>query len=282
MAEPLVAPELVTPPLGLVALLGRPELHPALREPLRSQLRPPLESVGVGDLAEATSVLTRRKRNGPSAAAPPAPVNPLIPPVVPVGLGPAQTPALGATDGSGSSNRTESTRRRGVLRADWTRKHRERRPAVALAFLPHEEVEGDPNAWVSLTRRIDALRDAAAGAGCALALVVVGDDAPERLPEDRVAALTRQARIDRSALVSMPQPPTPDAMRAGCHNLAGLLRRRCERRAAGLSRWFDARPGFKAGIFSEFHGDWGGACACTRPRTTVWWRHTSRRRRRRG
>ena len=34
MAEPLVAPELVTPPLGLVALLGRPELHPALREHL--------------------------------------------------------------------------------------------------------------------------------------------------------------------------------------------------------------------------------------------------------
>ena len=46
MAEPLVAPELMTPPLGLVALLGRPELHPALREHLRSQLRPPLESVG--------------------------------------------------------------------------------------------------------------------------------------------------------------------------------------------------------------------------------------------
>ena len=225
MAEPLVAPELVTPPLGLVALLGRPELHPALREHLRSQLRPPLESVGVGDLAEATSVLTRRKRNGPSAAPPAAPVNPLIPPVAPGGIGPAQIPAQGATEGSGSSNPSDGTDapRRGVLRADWTRKHRERRPAVALAFLPHEEVEGDPNAWVSLTRRIDALRDAAAGAGCALALVVVGDDAPERLPEDRVAALTRQAKIDRSALVSMPQPPTPDAMRAVgalCANLA--------------------------------------------------------------
>ena len=84
MAEPLVAPELMTPPLGLVALLGRPELHPALREHLRSQLRPPLESVGVGDLAEATSVLTRRKRNEPSAVPPPAPTNPLIPPVVPL------------------------------------------------------------------------------------------------------------------------------------------------------------------------------------------------------
>ena len=268
MAEPLVAPELVTPPLGLVALLGRPELHPALREHLRSQLRPPLESVGVGDLAEATSVLTRRKRNGPSAAAPPAPANPLIPPVVPVGLGPAQTPALGATDGSGSSNPSDGTDapRRGMLRADWTRKHRERRPAVALAFLPHEEVEGDPNAWVSLTRRIDALRDAATGAGCALALVVVGDDAPERLPEDRVAALTRQAKIDRSALVSMPQPPTPDAMRAVgalCANLAkAYYVGECARHAAktlpggGIEA---AEPGFKAGIFCEFHGDWGGA-----------------------
>ena len=267
MAEPLVAPELVTPPLGLVALLGRPELHPALREHLRSQLRPPLESVGVGDLAEATSVLTRRKRNGPSAAPPPAPVNPLIPPVAPVGIGPAQIPAQGATEGSGSSNPSDGTDapRRGLLRADWTRKHRERRPAVALAFLPHEEVEGDPNAWVSLTRRIDALRDAAAGAGCALALVVVGDDAPERLPEDRVAALTRQARIDRSALVSMPQPPTPDAMRAVgalCANLAkAYYVGECARHAAKTlpGRIEAAEPGFKAGIFSEFHGDWGGA-----------------------
>ena len=100
MAEPLVAPELMTPPLGLVALLGRPELHPALREHLRSQLRPPLESVGVGDLAEATSVLTRRKRNGPSAAPPPAPTNPLIPPVVPLAQAQVPTQAPGATDGS--------------------------------------------------------------------------------------------------------------------------------------------------------------------------------------
>ena len=126
--------------------------------------------------------------------------------------------APGATDGSGSpvisADGTDRSSRQGLLRADWTRKHRERRPAVALAFLPHEEVEGDPNAWVTLTRRIDALRDAAASAGSRLALVVVGDDAPERLPEDRVAALTRQAGIARNHLVSMPQPPTPDAMRA--------------------------------------------------------------------
>ena len=270
MAEPLVAPELMTPPLGLVALLGRPELHPALREHLRSQLRPPLESVGVGDLAEATSVLTRRKRNGPSAAPPPAPTNPLIPPVVPLSQAQVPTQAPGATDGSGSpvisADGTEGSSRQGLLRADWTRKHRERRPAVALAFLPHEEVEGDPNAWVTLTRRIDALRDAAASAGSRLALVVVGDDAPERLPEDRVAALTRQAGIARNHLVSMPQPPTPDAMRAVgtlCADLAKVYYvAECARHATktnvprGIAA---AEPGFKAGIFSEFHGDWGGA-----------------------
>ena len=270
MAEPLVAPELMTPPLGLVALLGRPELHPALREHLRSQLRPPLESVGVGDLAEATSVLTRRKRNGPSAAPPPAPTNPLIPPVVPLAQAQVPTQAPGATDGSGSpvisADGTDRSSRQGLLRADWTRKHRERRPAVALAFLPHEEVEGDPNAWVTLTRRIDALRDAAASAGSRLALVVVGDDAPERLPEDRVAALTRQAGIARNHLVSMPQPPTPDAMRAVgtlCADLAKVYYvAECARHATktnvprGIAA---AEPGFKAGIFSEFHGDWGGA-----------------------
>ena len=34
-----------TPPLGLVALLGMPDLHPAVREHLRSELRPPLNCV---------------------------------------------------------------------------------------------------------------------------------------------------------------------------------------------------------------------------------------------
>ena len=152
-----------------------------------------------------------------------------------------------------------------MLRADWTRKHRERRPAVALAFLPHEEVEGDPNAWVSLTRRIDALRDAAAGAGCALALVVVGDARPPRTPEDRVAALTLSGP-DRQVRPGVHAPaanPGRDESR-GCavrQPREGVLRRRV-RQTRGKTlpgRIEAAEPGFKAGIFSEFHGDWGGA-----------------------
>ena len=63
----------------------------------------------------------------------------------------------------------------------------------------------------------------------------------------------------------MPQPPTPDAMRAVgalCANLAkAYYVGECARHAAKTlpGRIEAAEPGFKAGIFSEFHGDWGGA-----------------------
>ena len=41
--------ELVTPPLALVALLGCPELHSTVGEFLRSQHRPPINSIGVAE-----------------------------------------------------------------------------------------------------------------------------------------------------------------------------------------------------------------------------------------
>ena len=64
-SSPLVAEELLTPPLGLVALLGRADLHPAIREHLRTELRPPLECCSAGavvgggcdDLADASRVI---------------------------------------------------------------------------------------------------------------------------------------------------------------------------------------------------------------------------------
>ena len=46
--------ELVTPPLALVALLGCPESHSTVGEFLRSQHRPPINSIG---LAEPQSVI---------------------------------------------------------------------------------------------------------------------------------------------------------------------------------------------------------------------------------
>mmetsp|Transcript_19263 Transcript_19263/g.48141 ORF Transcript_19263/g.48141 Transcript_19263/m.48141 type:complete len:149 (+) Transcript_19263:3599-4045(+) len=73
MAEPatsLVAEELRTPPLGLVALLGRSDLHPAVGEHLRSELRPPLNSVGTGDVSQASRVIGVRSRHRIAAGAP--------------------------------------------------------------------------------------------------------------------------------------------------------------------------------------------------------------------
>lgn len=54
-------PELVTPPLALVALLGCPELHSSVGEFLRSQHRPPINSIGLADPQSASRLLGERK-----------------------------------------------------------------------------------------------------------------------------------------------------------------------------------------------------------------------------
>ena len=41
--------ELVTPPLALVALLGYPDVHSTVGEYLRSQHRPPINSIGLAE-----------------------------------------------------------------------------------------------------------------------------------------------------------------------------------------------------------------------------------------
>jgi hypothetical protein len=63
--DPPVDTELLTPPLGLVALLGRSDLHPAVREALRNESRPPMECVSVNELVDAPKVLIPRKRSRP-------------------------------------------------------------------------------------------------------------------------------------------------------------------------------------------------------------------------
>ncbi|DBA90115.1 TPA: hypothetical protein ACH3X1_003431 [Trebouxia sp. C0004] len=54
-------PELVTPPLALVALLGCPELHSTVGEFLRSQHRPPINSIGLADPQSASRLFGERK-----------------------------------------------------------------------------------------------------------------------------------------------------------------------------------------------------------------------------
>ena len=56
-------PELVTPPLALVALLGCPKLHAAIGEYLRSQQKPPINSLGVAEPWAAARLFGERKAN---------------------------------------------------------------------------------------------------------------------------------------------------------------------------------------------------------------------------
>ena len=88
-------PELATPPLALVALLGGSHLTSPVAEHLRTSIRPPINSL------EAADPLTAAPRAFPPRKAVPA------------------DPDAAA----------------GIFKADWFAKHRQRRPAVAALFL---------------------------------------------------------------------------------------------------------------------------------------------------
>jgi hypothetical protein len=288
-----VAPELLTPPLGLVALLGRPDLHPAVREALRTEARPPMECLSGGELEDASRVLVARKRSRPpadplAAAAALAAANPAAPSAgdapgsvpgfvpapaptagPPVGLPPVATASAPAPAPAPGADALHP----GCLKAGWLAKHRRLRPALALVFLDREDVEGDPNRWISLSTRLDAARAAAEAADCKLAVVVVDEggvaaEARGSVSDDRRDAVRRRAKIDPRALATLSLPPTPDAAKA----LAALCKALCaehyakeaNRRAARTHVDDDAlgsaaNPAFKAGAFSEFKGDWAGA-----------------------
>ena len=53
--------ELRTPPLALVALLGRSDLHATISDFLRKEQRPPINSIGVPELSRAVSFFGEHK-----------------------------------------------------------------------------------------------------------------------------------------------------------------------------------------------------------------------------
>ena len=280
-----VAPELLTPPLGLVALLGRSDLHPAVREALRTEARPPLECLSGGELADASRVLVARKRSRPPAdplAAAAAPANrgalrrwrPRLGARVRAAPAPGAGPPVGFPPAGTAEPPTQApvadALHPGCLKAGWLVKHRRHRPALALVFLDREDVEGDPNRWISLSAALDAARAAAEAADCKLAVVVVDEAAETRgvIPDDRCDAVRRRAKIDPRALMTMSLPPTPDAVKT----LATLCKALCAEHYAKEASLRASRthveddalgsvanPAFKAGAFSEFRGDWTGA-----------------------
>ncbi|BDA49832.1 hypothetical protein COCOBI_14-4520 [Coccomyxa sp. Obi] len=86
-----------------------------------------------------------------------------------------------------------------ILKADWFAKHRQQRPAVAAVFFEREAVTGDPAQWARVLAGLEAVRQATRPRGARVMLVIVSqpDSPPGDLPEERLAALTRQAALDR-------------------------------------------------------------------------------------
>ena len=93
--EKNATPELTTPPLALVALLGPPFLTTPVAEHLHTASRPPINSL------EAADPLIAAPRAFPPRKASPA----------------------------------DADAEAGVFKADWFAKHRQRRPAVAVLCL---------------------------------------------------------------------------------------------------------------------------------------------------
>jgi hypothetical protein len=157
--------ELRTPPLPLIAFIQHSELHKDVGAYFSQTLRPPLVSVGV---VEANEQLLARLFS---------PRKPLTPP---------------------------STPPEGILKADWFLKQRQRRPAVAVALVSRDELEGDPSSWARVLAQLRVIKDAAAQRGAGV-LVLVVHEGPvvAELPADRVAGICHNVALDPSAFCSI-------------------------------------------------------------------------------
>jgi hypothetical protein len=151
--------------LPLVAFIQHSELHKDIGAYFSQTLRPPLVSVGV---VEANEQLLIRLFS---------PRKPFVPP----------------------SNPPE-----GILKADWFLKQRQRRPAVALALISRDELEGDPIAWQRVLGQLRVIKDAASqrGAGV-LVLVIHNGPINSELPADRIAGICHNLALDPTAFCSI-------------------------------------------------------------------------------
>ena len=152
--------ELRTPPLPLVAFIQHSELHKDIGAYFSQTLRPPLVSVGV---VEANEQLLARLFS---------PRKPVVPP---------------------------STPPEGVLKADWFLKQRQRRPAVALALIGRDDLEGDPSAWARVLAQLRVIKDAASQRGAGVLVLVIHAGPVSELPADRVAGICHNVALDPNA-----------------------------------------------------------------------------------
>lgn len=148
--------ELTSPPVPLVALIGKPELHPALGDFLRSQNVPRVHSIGIPDAHSTAGTFgAQAMADAPAwrmaaacqynselpcdfivAATQPVlrlrdwPAPPLNAVIVRITCHPPPFFCAGRRKGTPSGTTTA-----GILKAGWLRKHRTSTPAVAALLV---------------------------------------------------------------------------------------------------------------------------------------------------
>ena len=146
-------PEIATPPLALVALLGDPQYTSPVAEYLRSAHRPPCNIVSASDPLAGAAELFGRPRPGEGEREEEEEE------------GGEEEEEGGEEEEEGGTARSASPATSssppapsGIFKAGWFAKHRQRVPAVAALFLRRTDVTGGPSAWAGVMQAVDVVR----------------------------------------------------------------------------------------------------------------------------
>jgi len=240
-----------TPPLPLVALIGCPEVHKDVADFFVHQLRPPLVSLFTS--TEPTEQFLSRNFGPGKQASSTAP-----------------TPS-------------------GILKAEWLAKHRGKRPAVAVALITRQELEGDPSSWTRMLYTLKLVRDAAAQRGAGIVVGVVQEHDSGELPPERITGICHNLSLEPRMLLSvvaklppgLQQEDLPRMQReVSLRSLGQLVHEQCslyyQRRAQGVVNKqsermataamdkrhmpvLSARTSIKLAVYAEFRQDWKAA-----------------------
>ena len=263
--------ELRTPPLALVCALGRADVHHELAEAARARATPPLVLSSHASIEDAPRVLVPRLRkrgvklhlrvHGAHDAAHDAHAR---------GVSAGDDRARADASASASASLSSHPDIPGALKRDWLRKHRQSKPAVVMALLDNDVLDGSSEARGRLTRSLEKLYGAAHNAGAYVCVVCLaaGPGLPEVLPEDKASIIRRVLNIENRSIVTL-NTATAQGREHGWNKATKVAQElaikmygeECDRMTAmvddpGCPAVLRARYAFKAGTYAEFRQDW--------------------------
>ncbi|KAF3447851.1 hypothetical protein FNV43_RR08557 [Rhamnella rubrinervis] len=224
--------ELRSPPVSLVAVVGRAELHQAITTQLHSQ-QPPINSLALPDISKISFLLSPNSNKSSGSDSP-------------------------ASGGGG-----------GILKRDWLQKHRTRIPSVVAALFSSDCISGDPAQWLQLCSDLDELKAAIRVRNIKLVLVVVHSHSKDDITEDRILALRKRAEVDSKYIITF-SPNDAYELSQSLHRLGSIfaelantyyrdegrkVKTRIEKKSFS-SIELSVRYCFKVAVYAEFRRDW--------------------------